>query len=133
MDQNVLLTVVFSLLKVALWAALAYSGHRLYLKTRRETQTETGATNAGPLWALWMLALFLVVMYTTFDIGGHRPQVSINPDNPALREKLDRVDHGNRPAVKPESTVSPSWQELQEKNRRENEAARKEFEKIPPR
>jgi len=128
------LDILFAVLTLVLWAAVVFYAVRTWMKINA-SRTEDQSVPAL-LWnyrnRLLLLVIFVVVvgMVTGMETA-YRPKVTIRPDNAGLNQKLEKVDSAPKPEIAPSPTRNPD--ETYKKNREENEAARKEFEKLPDR
>ncbi len=133
-DPTRVSVAIFTLIKLVLWLGVIVAFGMLAAKYITDW-------NDGKLpsvffqqrrWQVigWVGLLFFAVFYTANETA-YRPKQIVQPPNPALERQLREIDALPRPASVPRPTPTPSWQEQQERNRQENEASRKEFEKLP--
>lgn len=131
--MTAILDVLFVVLKLLAWAWLLFLGGKsfLYLRRSRLEQESVPALlwrNKGRLLFV-AVATVVVAMMTSMETA-YRPKVSPTTANPVLDKVLKEVDQ------RPKSDVAPSksretWEEIQKRNREENEKVKKEFEELP--
>lgn len=127
-----ILEVVYPVLLVLLWAGVLFTAVRTGLRLGSARASDESIPML--LWRhrgrlLFLAVIVVAAMVVTTRETAYRPKVTVNPANPALQERLKRVDEAT-PEVAP-ADARPSWDEVQQKNREENERAREEFNKLP--
>jgi hypothetical protein len=132
--MTAILDILFVVLKILAWAVLLYFGGKTVLSLRssrldQESVPELLWRNKGRL-LLVTISTVVVAMATSVETA-YRPKTVVQPKNPQLEQRLKKVDSAPLPTVKPAPGRDP--EEAYRKNREENEAARREFEKLPER
>ena len=79
---------------------------------------------------LFVIVVTVVVAIVMSIETAYRPKVSPAVANPILDKTLKEVDQRQKPNIPP-SKSNETWEEIQKRNREENEGVRKEFEGLP--
>ncbi len=133
-DQTGVAVLFFALLKLGLWIGVVLYAiaivRRIVGATRETTSEEIGRAilthlNSVIIWIVIFVATAIVTGIET----GYRPKTVIAPRN-EYAERIRAQEGQSLPSVQ-EAPARPSWDAIEEKNKAENETARREFEALP--
>ncbi len=133
-DQTALSVLLFTFLKLALWIGIILYTivivHRIVAGMDKITGEEIGQAIHMHLKSviIWAVVFVAVVVITGIETA-YRPKTIVAPRNEYM-ERMRSQEKQPLPSVKAAPT-RPSWEEVEKKNKAENEAARREFESLP--
>lgn len=132
LDQTAISVFLFAVIKYVMWAGLIF----WFVAIARRIRNSSGDSNNW-LWpvllqhrstvVLWVAAFTLAVMVHTLETA-YRPKTVLAPRNQYHEQRLKE----ERPPGKiMEAPTRPSWEDIQEKNKKENKETRRAFESLP--
>lgn len=133
-DQTALSVLLFVLLKLALWIGVVlYTvavARRIVNSAKELTFAEIGQAVYANMRSIVTLVIFVVIAVVVSGIEtGYRPKTVIAPRN-EFTERMRIQKEQPLPPVKATSP-RPKWEDIEAKNKVENEAARREFDALP--
>lgn len=144
MDATSISIMSFTLIKIALWFAVIGFAIALARKVIRESDPESidegdeSPKTSDVLWSnklrigMWFILFFAASFYSQSEMA-YRPKTVVQPSNPMLKEQLRKLDRTVTPTILPakgnkRDAVNTGYSE---RNRAQNENARKSFLKLP--
>ena len=131
--MTAILDIFFVVLKLLVWAGVLFLSVRVALRIR-SSRLEQGSVLAL-IWRcksrllLITVTIVVAVMLTSVETA-YRLKVSPTTANPTLDKTLREVDQRPKPNISP-SKSNETWEEIQKRNREENEKSREEFKDLP--
>lgn len=133
LDQTGISVYFFTMLKVVVWIGVIYFGAKILIpiiRAFKEGDDEGWqALHANTNRIIMLVLVFITAVFFTGVESAYRPKTVIKPSN--LYEKRLQANEGKPLPPIQEAPTKPSWKEVEEKNRAENEQARKEFDALP--
>ena len=131
--MTAILDILFVVLKFLAWTGVIYLGGKTFLylqhsRLERESVPALFWRNKGRLFFVGVVVV-VVAMVTNIETA-YRPKVSPVTANPTRDKVLKGVDQRPKPDIAPPKPRE-TWEEIQNRNREENDKVKKEFEGFP--
>ncbi|MBI2055755.1 MAG: hypothetical protein HYT37_00020 [Candidatus Sungbacteria bacterium] len=133
MDQTGVMVLLFVVLKTLLWVGVvlwAFVISRRAYAVMKETQNfNLAMTQHFKSVVVWFVVFVLAVVVTGIE-SGYRPKTILKPVRPYHEERIQEDREKSAPSIV-QTPPRQTWEDIQEKNRKENEEARRAFESLP--